>query len=413
MPGINGAAPAFADLLRVNIAKETTWGTGVAATATLMGLTELTIKPGIIREILKDMRGSMGPSGIPVIKQIKPSATMKRYLTYEDAGHVLDGLCGIATPSGSGTYTRAYAAPKPGVAYPTIRYSTLYQYPTDESILAAPYAAKGFLPTKYTIKAATNSPVEESSEWIGRQVVPLGTGATATCTLDGTAVDAVTVSAGGTGYTTAPKVWFTGGGGSGATATATVVNGVVTAIAVDAGGTGYTSAPTVVIGDQGIAADRDVTPAINDHLLYIDDFDSGTMGATAITPDVYDMELTIETPRKLTHYLNSALADGWDDNAWKGTLKLTMEFNAANKAAYKDAVLAATSVVRKQVRNKFVNGSDIMQFDFAGADVTEADLFTNKNGLLTIAIQLDGLACPAYGGNWFGASNVNSVAALP
>lgn len=53
------------------------------------------------------------------------------------------------------------------------------------------------------------------------------------------------------GYTSVPAVSFTGGGGSGAAATATVVNGRVTAIAVTAGGTGYSTAPTVVIAGTG------------------------------------------------------------------------------------------------------------------------------------------------------------------
>lgn len=74
-----------------------------------------------------------------------------------------------------------------------------------------------------------------------------GSGATATATLSGDAVDAVSVGVGGTGYTTVPTVSFTGGGGTGAAATATVVAGIVTAITVTSPGTGYTSAPTVVI----------------------------------------------------------------------------------------------------------------------------------------------------------------------
>ncbi len=57
----------------------------------------------------------------------------------------------------------------------------------------------------------------------------------------------VSVGNGGTGYTSAPTVSFTGGGGSGTTATATIDSeGRVNGVAVTAHGTGYTSAPTVV-----------------------------------------------------------------------------------------------------------------------------------------------------------------------
>jgi hypothetical protein len=68
-------------------------------------------------------------------------------------------------------------------------------------------------------------------------------------TLVGDGVATVAVTAPGTGYTSAPTVRFTGGGGSGATATATVAGGGVTAVAVTAPGTGYTSPPTVVLTD--------------------------------------------------------------------------------------------------------------------------------------------------------------------
>jgi Phage tail sheath C-terminal domain len=77
-------------------------------------------------------------------------------------------------------------------------------------------------------------------------------------------VTAIAVNAGGTGYTSAPVVSFSGGGGSGAAATATLTGDRVTAIAVNAGGTGYTSAPVVSFsggaGAGAIAAAATVTP---------------------------------------------------------------------------------------------------------------------------------------------------------
>lgn len=68
--------------------------------------------------------------------------------------------------------------------------------------------------------------------------------------------DTVSVTAGGTGYTTAPSVTFTGAGntGSGATATATVSGGAVTGITVTAGGTGYVEPVAVSFGGPGTGA---------------------------------------------------------------------------------------------------------------------------------------------------------------
>lgn len=58
-------------------------------------------------------------------------------------------------------------------------------------------------------------------------------------------INAVNVTAGGTGYTDNAVVTFTGGGGSGAAATTRVTGGVITSIVISNPGSGYTSAPTV------------------------------------------------------------------------------------------------------------------------------------------------------------------------
>lgn len=72
-----------------------------------------------------------------------------------------------------------------------------------------------------------------------------GSGATGTAVLTADAVTSVNVTAGGTGYTTAPNVVFSGGGGTGAAGTAVISGGVVTGVTITNGGTGYTTAPTV------------------------------------------------------------------------------------------------------------------------------------------------------------------------
>lgn len=60
-------------------------------------------------------------------------------------------------------------------------------------------------------------------------------------------ITVINVVSGGSGYTTAPAVTISGGGGSGATAHATISGGAVTAITVDNPGSGYTSTPTVTV----------------------------------------------------------------------------------------------------------------------------------------------------------------------
>ena len=66
-------------------------------------------------------------------------------------------------------------------------------------------------------------------------------------------VDSISITAGGSGYTSA-TVSFSGGGGSGAAATATVSGGKVIRITMTNNGSNYTTAPTVTISGNGSGA---------------------------------------------------------------------------------------------------------------------------------------------------------------
>ncbi|MBI5770412.1 MAG: immunoglobulin domain-containing protein [Verrucomicrobia bacterium] len=80
-----------------------------------------------------------------------------------------------------------------------------------------------------------------------------GTGATATANF---AVTTGVVTAGGSGYTSVPTVTLSAppSGGTQATAVATVSGGAVTGVIVTAPGSGYTAAPTVTLGGPGTGA---------------------------------------------------------------------------------------------------------------------------------------------------------------
>lgn len=80
----------------------------------------------------------------------------------------------------------------------------------------------------------------------------------------GTKLGEIIIAVGGSGYTSAPAVTFTGGGGTGAAGTAVISGGVVTGVTVTAGGSGYSSAPTVVFtGGGGADAKATATVASN------------------------------------------------------------------------------------------------------------------------------------------------------
>jgi hypothetical protein len=114
--------------------------------------------------------------------------------------------------------------------------------------------------------------INENGQVVGVEILSPGTGATGpvTITLTGGGgagavidtvmnyrVNAVTVSAGGTGFLTPPAITFrpdaTDTSGNGAVATATVASGAISAVTVTAGGS-YTLPPTVYLGDYNATA---------------------------------------------------------------------------------------------------------------------------------------------------------------
>ncbi len=157
------------------------------------------------------------------------------------------------------------------------------------------------------------------------------------CEIDGTnirapgnwsnQVDSVTITNGGSGYTSAPTVTFTGGNDAAthqAQATATITNGVVTAINITDPGYNYTGTPTIVFG-------------------------SGSAQASAVVSDkryigyLYDME--VEFP-KLYPYknigqnfvadVNSSLVIHRLKVAFGDIGAYTFELNRTGKSTYTD-----------------------------------------------------------------------------
>ena len=79
----------------------------------------------------------------------------------------------------------------------------------------------------------------------------------------GTISLSVTITNGGSGYTSGATVGFSGGSGSGATATATVVNGIVTEITVTNPGSGYVVGDTVTVTITPVGAGSGATATVS------------------------------------------------------------------------------------------------------------------------------------------------------
>lgn len=118
-----------------------------------------------------------------------------------------------------------------------------------------------------------------------RNLVKGGTQATGTATITSNQVTAATVTAAGTGYVAAPRVFVRGGGGRGAKISAVLgTTGTITALNVDKPGSGYTSAPTLVIeppkNGRWSAVFRNVP--LGNHILVARPTDGGPLATLAI-----------------------------------------------------------------------------------------------------------------------------------
>jgi|GEM_PF-3881896 len=98
------------------------------------------------------------------------------------------------------------------------------------------------------------------------------TAATATATVPPSAVQALTITNGGSGYLTAPTCAISGSPGSGATCTAAVDPMSVNTITLTNAGSGYTTAPTITFSGGGGSGATAVAYVSGDYMkFYVDD----------------------------------------------------------------------------------------------------------------------------------------------
>ena len=86
-----------------------------------------------------------------------------------------------------------------------------------------------------------------------------------------TQVNKINIVNGGQGYSSAPTITLTGGGGNGATAICTVLNGVITEVIITSTGAGYTSPPTITVETDKVTK------------LIVDSFGNGYLTAPTVT----------------------------------------------------------------------------------------------------------------------------------
>ena len=106
-------------------AKQSAFGSAnTTATARLQNVSSFALTPDLQTRAITQMRGSLAPTFTTALDQYASNAT------FEDLNYWLDSLFTAATPTGTGPFTRAYAAPLTAEAAPS--FMTLQWGQTNE-----------------------------------------------------------------------------------------------------------------------------------------------------------------------------------------------------------------------------------------------------------------------------------------
>lgn len=325
--------PTTKDELRVQIGKQSAFGTAVTPTAAMRGVTAFKIAPDQDNRVLTDMQLSMAGGDTAVIASLGGGGSMEGWASYEDIPYILDGIFGVATPSGGGPYTRNYAAPVTTSGIVAPRMSSF----THGDATIGAYQLVGGIPSELTLKMTPKTEV------------------TYTCPLIGASV------------------------------------------AVDALESLTTRAVTPIMAG-------DVSS------LYLDAW-AGTMGSTALTKCyLRNLELNVQTQRKLRYCVGSLAASDHVTSPWMGTLSVLLEWNATSKAII-DEMVGGTAA-KRQFQCTWTNGTQTLTLQFAGVIKGKPEIFDDDDGVVSVRFSMERLYHGTFA-NWIKLASVNSVSTLP
>jgi len=204
-------------------------------------------------------------------------------------------------------------------------------------------------------------------------------------------VASVTITNGGSGYTTAPTVTFTGGAGSGATAVAVLTGGIVSAINITNPGTGYTSAPTFTFGGGGGGSGLALTAVLGGTNNSNAKFPTSTAGQLSLTsPTLWVDYIFLDTDERrrfaqLSHeYLIEQLQFTGTESITKGdSMKsIRMNFNHPCKELI-------WTVRNSEGKNIYWNNFSSCKKSLTSTDIIN-DALDSTNPITTCKIMLNG-----------------------
>jgi hypothetical protein len=157
---------------------------------------------------------------------------------------------------------------------------------------------------------------------------------------------------------------------------------------------------------MAVLADRSVELIrMADTVFSVSTWAAGVWNAVADT--LISFSLSVQNGRHLKFFGGDLLPQAWGDTAFTGTLETVCEFNASAKA-YVDALLAP-ALVQRRLRLLATSGTNIVQIDFAGTLDSGTELFSDRDGNITVALNWVGTYNPTAT-NWLSFSVTNGIA---
>jgi hypothetical protein len=148
-------------LRRVQLGKESTWGTAVAATVILGGVTDVKLRAVDDVEFVQDL-GRMGPGASVIETRQMAEGSIDMVASYEDLMYLLAGIFGIST-SGAGPYVHTCSAP-------TTSASSPQKFTGEIGAPSNAYKVAGMLITKVTITGEAGGLVTATAEYFGQTI---------------------------------------------------------------------------------------------------------------------------------------------------------------------------------------------------------------------------------------------------
>lgn len=189
--------------------------------------------PAVVIDSINYVATAPGATPAVVSAGLNGDGTISLSLISAGYGYTSTPSISITAPN-AGNGIRSVAAVTSGVGYSDGTFAC--------TVSAAP--AGGTTAVVNFVKSGTSQTFNVVNPGRGYTSVP---GVVVTKPDLGGQVSGFTVTCKGAGYAVAPIVTLTGGGGFGAVAEATIENGAITTISITTGGTGYTSTPAVSI----------------------------------------------------------------------------------------------------------------------------------------------------------------------